>query len=146
MNIARKYQRGFSAIMAVILIVLLALMGGYMATLTSVGSVNTTVSAGTMQAWFAARSGIEWAVQRIIVTAPGACITTPTTINLTGGNTNGFTVVLTCAEQPVLPAQFNESGIGMYNVFAITSRATRGSPGGPAYVSRQVNISITDAP
>jgi MSHA biogenesis protein MshP len=141
MKIMGKSQRGFSAIMAVILIVLLALIGGYMSTLTSVSSINTTVSAGTMQAWFAARSGIEWAVQQIIVAAPGACITSPTTINLTGGNTNGFTVVLTCAASP-----FTESGIGTYNVYALTSIATRGNAGEPAYVSRQINISVTDAP
>ncbi len=141
MRVVRKCQRGFSAIMAVILIVLLALIGGYMATLTSVGSINTTVSAGTMQAWFAARSGVEWAVQQIIVAAPGVCIGSPTTINLSGGNTSGYRVVLTCAVTP-----FTESGIGTYNVYALTSRATRGNPGEPAYVSRQVNVSITDAP
>ena len=141
MTAYRKRQQGFSAIMAVILIVLFALIGGYMATLTSVGSINTTVSAGTMQAWFAARSGIEWAVQQIIVAAPGACITSPTTINLTETNMNGFTVVLTCT-----PSTFNEAGVGTYNVYALTSRATRGNPGDPAYVSRQINISITDAP
>ena len=71
MKIMKKWQRGFSAIVAVILIVLLALIGGYMATMTSVSSINTTVSAGTMQAWFAARSGIEWAVQQAVVAAPG---------------------------------------------------------------------------
>ena len=140
MRIMKKYQRGFSAIVAVILIVLLALIGGYMATMTSVSSINTTVSAGTMQAWFAARSGIEWAVQQAVVAAPGACPATPP-INLTGGNTNGFTVTLTCS-----PSSFTESGIGTYNVYALTSRATRGNPGEPAYVSRQVNVSITDAP
>lgn len=145
MKIARKCQRGFSAIVAVILIVLLGLIGGYMSTLTSVSSINTTVSAGTMQAWFAARSGIEWAVQQIVVAAPGACPAVAP-INLTGGNTNGYTVTLTCTRLPSPVAQYNESGIGMYNVYALTSRATRGNPGDVAYVSRQVNISITDAP
>ncbi len=143
MKIMRKCQRGFSAIVAVILIVLLALIGGYMSTLTSVSSINTTVSAGTMQAWFAARSGIEWAV-RDLIHGSGAC--SSPTINLTGGNTNGYAVVLTCTRLPSPVTQYNESGIGMYNVYALTSRATRGNPGDIAYVSRQVNISITDAP
>jgi len=138
----KKYQQGFSAIMAVILIVLLALIGGYMATLTSVSSINTTVSAGTMQAWFSARSGIEWAVQQIVVGAPGACPALAP-INLAGGNTNGFTVTLTCLATP-----YTEIGIGVgaYNVYALTSRATRGNVGDAAYVSRQINVSITDAP
>ena len=140
----KKLQRGFSAIMAVVLIVLLALIGAYMATLTTVSSINTTVSAGTMQAWFAARSGIEWAVQQIIVAAPGACIASPTTINLTGGSTSGFTVVLTCALSPSAP--FTEAGLGTYNVYELTSRATRGNPGDIVYVARQINLSVTDAP
>lgn len=140
MKVYRKRQQGVSAIVAVILIVLLALIGGYMATLTSVASISTTLSAGTMQSWFAARSGIEWAAQQIIVTAPGACIA-PTTINLSGGSSDGFSVALTC-----IPSAFTESGIGTYNVYALTSRATRGNPGDIAYVSRQVNVSITDAP
>tara|TARA_R110000782_G_scaffold250847_5_gene338279 strand:- start:518 stop:943 length:426 start_codon:yes stop_codon:yes gene_type:complete len=137
----QKQQHGFSAIMALILIVLFALIGGYMATLSSVSSLNTTVSAGTMQAWFAARSGIEWAVQQIIVATPGVCIGSPTTINLSGGNTNGFTVVLTCNA-----TSYTETGIGTYDVYALTSRATKGNIGDPAYVSRQINVSITDAP
>lgn len=138
MKILRKCQRGFSAIMAVVLIVLLALLGGYMATLVGVGSINTTVSAGTMQAWFAARSGIEWAVRDLIVDS-GTC--SASTINLSGGSTNGFQVLLTCT-----PGSFTEAGIGTYNVYALTSRATKGNPGDIAYVSRQINISITDAP
>ena len=111
MKLLGKCQQGFSAIIAVILVVLMGLVGLYMSTLTSVGSINTTVSAGSMQAWFAARSGIEWAVQQLIITAPGACITSPTTINLTGGNTNGFSVVLTCTS-----SSFTEAGVGTYNV------------------------------
>ncbi|MBL1141749.1 MAG: hypothetical protein HND53_06920 [Proteobacteria bacterium] len=135
----RYSQRGFSAIMAVVLVVLLALMGGYMATLTSVSSINATVSAGTMQAWFAARSGVEWAIQQVI--GAGACIASPTTFNLNGGGTNGYTVVLTC-----VPTAHTEAGVGAYNVYAITSRASKGTPGSPAYVARQINISVTDAP
>lgn len=138
MKTLKKVQRGFSIIVAVVLIVLFALIGGYMATLTSVGSLNTTVSAGGMQAWFAARSGIEWAVRDLIV-GGGGCA--GTTITLSGGNTNDFSVTLTCT-----PASFTEAGIGTYDVYNLTSRATRGTPGQIAYVSRQLNVSITNAP
>jgi MSHA biogenesis protein MshP len=138
MKILKKAQHGFSVIMVVVLIVLFALIGGYMATLTSVGSINTTVSASSMQAWFAARSGIEWAVRDLI---HGSKSCSAPTINLSGGNTNGFTVVITCS-----PASFTEVGIGTYNVYQLTARATKGAPGDIAYVSRQLDVSITDAP
>ncbi len=138
MRVLYKAQKGFSIIVAVVLIVLFALIGGYMATLTSVGSLNTTVSASGMQAWFAARSGIEWAVRDLIV-GGGGCAGTP--ITLSGGNTDGFSVALTCS-----PASFTEAGIGTYNVYNLTSRATRGTSGNIGYVSRQLDVSITDAP
>ena len=138
MIILKKAQKGFSIIVAVVLIVLFALIGGYMVTLTSVGSVNTTVSSASMQAWFAGRSGIEWAIRDLIV-GGGGCA--GTTITLSGGNTGGFSVVITCAS-----SSFTEAGIGTYNVYRLTSRATRGSAGSIGYVSRQLNVSITDAP
>ena len=138
MIVLKKTQKGFSIIIAVVLIVLFALIGGYMATLTSVGSLNTTVSAAGMQAWFAARSGIEWAVRDLII-GGGTCA--GDTINLSGGNTDNFTVVLTCT-----PGSFTEAGIGTYNVYDLTARATRGTTGTIGYVSRQLDVSITDAP
>ncbi len=58
-----------------------------------------------------------------------------------GGNTDGYAVVLTCSS-----VSFTEAGVGTYNVYALTSRATKGSPGDIAYVSRQINLSVTDAP
>lgn len=141
MRVIKKTQKGFSIIVAVVLIVLFALIGGYMATIVSVGSVNTTASKASMQAWFAARSGIEWAV-RDLIHGSGTC--TAPTINLSGGNTNGFSVVITCNPSPSSP--FTEAGIGTYNVYELTSRATRGTAGNIGYVSRQLNVSITDAP
>ena len=138
MRVLKKAQKGFSIIVAVVLIVLFALIGGYMATLTSVGSLNTTVSASGMQAWFAARSGIEWAVRDLII-GGGGC--PGTSFSLAGGNTGDFSVSITCS-----PASFTEAGIGTYNVYQLTSTATRGSAGSIGYVSRQLDVSITDAP
>lgn len=146
--IIKKSQKGFSIIIAVVLIILLALIGSYMATLTIVSSVNTTVSAGTMQAWFAARSGIEWAVQNVI--SANVCFTAADgnfatngdgDFSINAGAINNFNITVTCAVDP-----YTESGPGFYNVYQITSRATRGTPGEIAYVSRQLNVSITNAP
>ncbi len=147
MKTVRQYQKGFSAIIAVVLIVLFALLGTYMATLSSIGSLNTTQSLGSMQAWFAAKSGFQWAVQQ--VTSTNACFTaadgdfaTPGDgdFSLNGGGINGFNITVTCAVVPYTEATT------MYNVFTLTSTAVRGTVGTITYVSRTLNASVTDIP
>lgn len=129
-------QQGFSAIAAVVLIVLFALLGAYMATLTGVQSITTTLSAGTMQAWFAARSGVEWGVYQ--VTEAGDCGAFPDTLQLSEGGTDRFQVTVTCDSTSVTEAP------DTYNVYQLTSTATRGSAGTPGFVSRTIRVSVTD--
>lgn len=142
-----KKQKGFSAIIAVILIVLFALLGTYMATLSSIGSLNTTQSLGSMQAWFAARSGIEWSVFRVINDGDCIAVNAASPLSLTGGSTNGFSVTLTCSvvDDDGLNDGFKEGGT-VYNVYDITANATKGSIGSVTYLSKNINISVTDAP
>jgi len=145
----KKYahrQKGFSAIIAVVLIVLFALLGTYMATLSNISSFNTTQSLGSMQAWFAARSGVEWAAFRVI--NDGNCgAVNAVTINLTGGATNGFSVAMTCTvvDDDGAADGIREGGT-TYNIYNITANATKGTIGGISYLSKTINISITDAP
>lgn len=129
-------QRGFSAIAAVVMIVLFGLLGAYMATLTGVQSITTTLSAGTMQAWFAARSGIEWGVFQ--VTEDNDCFPDQT-LELTEGATDRFQVSVACDSTAVFEAPNN------YNVYTLTSTAIRGSVGTPGYVSRTIRVSVTGA-
>ena len=98
MSVQFKKQNGFSAIIAVILIVLFALLGTYMATLSNIGSLNTTQSLGSMQAWFAAKSGLDWAVHDAIQNAAGTlnCNGAGPNFTLAGGATNSFNVNVTC--------------------------------------------------
>jgi MSHA biogenesis protein MshP len=142
-----RKQKGFSAIIAVILIVLFALLGTYMATLSNIASFNTTQSLGSMQAWFAARSGVEWAIFRVM--NDGNCgAVDAVTLNLTGGSTNGFSVVLGCnvIDDDAMADGIKEAGITAYNVYNITADASKGSLGGITYLSKNIRISVTDAP
>jgi MSHA biogenesis protein MshP len=127
-------QHGFSAIAAVVLIVLFALLGAYMATLTGVQTVTTTLSAGGMQAWFAARSGVESGVVRV-----GNNNCNDFNLSLTEGGSDRFEVDVTCSEEDVFEAPDD------YSVYHLTSTATRGSPGTPGYVSRSIRVSVSGA-
>jgi MSHA biogenesis protein MshP len=146
-KVFRNKQAGFSAIIAVVLVVLFALLGTYMATLSNIGSLNTTQSLGSMQAWFAARSGVEWAVFRVINDGDCVAVNAASPLNLTGGATNGFSVTLSCS---VFDDDGNNDGIDEgstnYNVYDIAVNASRGNIGEIIYLSKRINISVTDFP
>ena len=140
-------QKGFSAIIALVLIVLFGLLGTYMATQSNIGSFNTSQSLGSMQAWFATRSAVEWAVYRVINDGDCVAVNAASPLSMTGGSTNGFSVTLTCSV-------FDDDGLGdgiseggtTYNVYDISVTANKGTIGGITYLSKSINISVTDAP
>lgn len=135
MNIRLKKHKGFSAIIVIVLIILFALLGGYMATMTSVSAINTAGSAGGIQAWFAARSAIDWAVYKAL---NGGCASVTTPLNLSGGGLAGFQASITCAETAIT------EGADNYNIYNIGVTATRGTAGQETFVSRSVNVTVTD--
>lgn len=149
MSIITANQKGFSAIIAVILIVIFGLIGTYMATLANISSFNTTQSAGAMQAWFAARSSAEWAVYQSLnrpacTCGADCCTVAPTidaaSINFTTGELDGFQSSISCAESSVT------EGSTSYCVYDLGITAERGSSGALTYISRSINLSVTDAP
>jgi len=140
-------QNGFAAIIAIVLIVIFALIGTFM--LTTVGNQNmtTALSQREIQSWFAAQSGIEWAVRPIVTTAsgcPGSCsggvcgtITGASPLTL-GGSANGHTVALTCNCTCI------SEGSTKYAIYHLTATATIGSPSDLTYVSRTARATIRE--
>jgi hypothetical protein len=121
MKITARLQQGFSAIIALVLIVVFALLGAYMATLVGTQAITSTLSVGGMQGWFAARAGAERAAHA--VTIGSGCIDVPPSIS--PANTGGFVVNLTCNAVSI-----QENPPPNYNVYQITSTASRGKSGG----------------
>lgn len=134
-----RRQAGFSAVIAIVLIVVLALLGAYAATTVGVQSLSTTLSRGGMQAWFAARAGIDRAVTAVL---DGDCGSVPAApFSLNGGGLDGFSLVqLDCAAASV------QEGPDTYDVYQITATARRGNPGEIGYVSRTIQVSVSDQP
>ncbi len=150
MMVLRKIQKGFSAIVAIVLIVLFALLGTYMATLSTVGSLNTTQSFGSMQAWFAARSGMDWAVYDAIQNNAGTlnCGGVGPNFSISGGAGNDFNIQVTCAV-PYGFAEVSECPVAIplsCTTYSLTIVASRGNAGDITYLSRTIRASVTNAP
>ena len=128
-----KNQNGFSAIAAVVIVVLLALMGTYMSTFISVSALNTSTSAGAIQAWFAARSGMQWAIHQSL--SLGTC--TGVDSQTISSGLNGFNASVSCTETTGVT-----EGSSTYNIYNIDVTATKGS--NETFVSRTITVTVTD--
>ncbi len=142
MKLTNNNQQGFSAVVAIILIVFFGLIGTYISSLSTVSAFNTAQSAKTLQAWFAARSGLEWAVYDALQNSASNlnCNSSGPSFTLSGGSTSGFDVQISCTSNSV------SEGGATYNVFNLTSSASRNTIGTIAYASRTITASVTDAP
>ena len=109
MKTVSSQQRGIGALTIIVFLVLLGLLGVYMNSMTTLSSLNTSASAGAMQAWFAASSGAEWgiyqALNRPACTCGSNCCAAGTaingaTINFSGGGTSNYRASLDCSETP----------------------------------------------
>lgn len=149
MMINYKRQSGFSAIMAIIYVVLFAILGTFILTFSTISSLNTSQSLGSMRAWSAAKSGAEWAVYQALnrpaCTCGTNCCTTGTAIDgasitFTTAGLNDFVSTVSCADTSVTEASTS------YCVYNLGVLATRGTAGDLTFVSRNINLSVTDAP
>lgn len=146
MNRTTGTQGGVSAIIVVVLIALFALLGTYMASMSTLGSLNTTLSGSAMQAWFAARTGAEWAVQQSLVASDGGCSCAANcctgingqVLNFTEAGLTGYQATVTCAARDAAEAGSN------YCVYDLGITATNNSGVPLTTVSRTLMLSITD--
>jgi len=128
----RARSRGFALTAPIFLLVVIAALGVYVATVSSVGQFTSVFSLRGSQAYFAARAGLEWAFDRL-ANAGGAglgCGGAPVTFSLAGGAAAGYSVTVSCSSQVIA------EGAASYTAYAFTARASSGTPGTPGYVAR----------
>jgi MSHA biogenesis protein MshP len=134
---AEQGQRGFAAIAAIFLIVILAGLGGFMLTLSNSQQLTSAQDLQGTRAYWAARAGLEYGVAK--VSATSACPpSSPAT--LPGGTATfdgGFTVTLTCT-----PQTYTEGGasVTMYSLKSVAK--TSGSVGSISYVERSLSATL----
>ena len=89
MKTKRAIQRGFAAIAAIFLVVVLAALGAFMVTFSNTAQLTSAQDVQGSRAYWAARGGLEWAIAS--TTAAVACPASPTSLTL-----NGFAVAVSC--------------------------------------------------
>lgn len=124
-------QRGFSLVSTLFMLVVLAVLGSYMVRLNVSQQTTTTLSLQSARAWYAASSGLEWAVYQ--VRTNHSCPGVPSSFSA-----DGFTITLAgCTANPVT------EGASSYTLYDIQINASRGTFGSPDYVARRLRATVT---
>lgn len=132
----RHDQRGFSLVAAIFIVVVLAMLGAFMVTLSTLQHATSSAALQGARAFHAAQSGIEWGVFQALSGA--GCGAAPT-FGLTAPGLDGFQVTVVCTS-----AQYQERS-DTYDVYTIRSTATFGTFGDPNFASRSLVITVTNA-
>lgn len=142
--VANRYVRGFSLVGAIFVLVVLALLGGFLVTIGTSQHATVAYAAQGARAYQTARAGIEWAINRVITNPVGTDCSLAPVVTSTGPFTptglDGFSVTVDCTYTQ------HQEGEAPYEVFAITSTVTSGTFGDPYFFTRTVQASVTNAP
>ena len=129
-------QNGFTLVQAIFILVVLALLGTYMVSLSTVGQATSTQAVMQARAYQAARAGLEWGIAQVTDTKSCASWATDTP------KIEGFSVTVDCDDID----EYTE-GDTSYNVYNLTSTAFYPAPNAlssPDYVSRKLEVTIHD--
>lgn len=125
-----RHQRGFSIIVAVFLIVVLAALAIFLARITATSHQVSALAYREAQALLAARAGLEQATYlEVSGGVNGACDSGG---SFTVAGYPGFSITVSCSV-----SQHTETGTTQ-DVYALGVQATAGSYNAPGYVTRRV--------
>ena len=130
---AHTTQRGFAAVAAVFLVVVLAAFGAFMVSFSNTQQLNSTQDMQGSRAYWAARGGLEWGLSTV-TTTPALCVTPmaspPTPLD-------GFTIGVDCVSNA-----YTEGSLTV-TIMRLTATARMGAAAGNVgYVERSVSASV----
>ena len=143
---------GFAVVSAIFLLVILAALGAFMVTISSVQHTTSATDIEGSRGYWAAQAGLEWGLYQVLdptnatVVAPanaawpnlpGCFSPNPTTLPALAGSLVGFTISVSCAV-----STHTEAGKSVA-VYQLTSRATKGTVGTQNYIQRELGISTS---
>lgn len=112
-------RNGFALVSAIFLLVVLAALGAFMATVTTLQHAGSALDVAGTRAYYAARTGIDWGAAR---TADAAfCSANPSTTIAVGALSVTVECATVAAGNPVEP--------GLVGIYALTATACN-EPGG----------------
>ncbi|MBL4606301.1 MAG: hypothetical protein JKY01_00515 [Pseudomonadales bacterium] len=128
-------KKGFALPMVIFFLVIVSGIVTMMAKLSANQAGSTALSIQSARAYYAAKSGVEWAAYQIDAN-PTWC--SSGSLNLTGG-LNGFTVSVSCSALNT----YVEGGksISMYEISSVASSGVFASS--PDYVYRKIIATLT---
>lgn len=133
----RTAQRGFAAIAAIFLVVLLAALGGFMLTFSNSQQLTSAQDLQGSRAYWAARAGLEWAVVNVKASPAIVCPNGVTTAMAGApGTIDGYTMGVSCTL-----STYTEAGASV-RIYVIESSASVGSVGSVGFIERSVSASL----
>ncbi len=130
--------RGFSILVALFIIVVLATLAVFLAGVTAVSTATPTLTLLEARALNAARSGFSWGAEQAL--SANACPST-TTLAFTAAGLESFSATVSCTETTHV-----ENGATI-DVFVLVSSASDGTYGKTlTYVARTVHGTVSDVP
>jgi MSHA biogenesis protein MshP len=131
-----RAQRGFAAIAAIFLVVILAALGGFMVTFSNSQQLTSAQDVQGTRAYWAARAGLEWAV----VAIPPASLATPNacTVSSPPATIEGFAITIGCTKATYTDDGAT-SGVSPTSIFRFTVTASTGTAGSIGFIERSVS-------
>lgn len=133
MKPVRSAQTGFAAIAAIVIVVLLAALGGFMVSISNTQQLSSSQDVQGSRAYWSARAGLEWAV--VYLKAKPAECTVP--VAATPTPIEGFNIVVNCA-----PQTYDEGGVTRTILSMDSTASLGGIAGNIGFVERSVSASI----
>ncbi len=141
-----RRQRGFSLVAAIFLLVILAALGIFMLSMSTMQQTTSAQDIQGSKAYQAAKAGIEWGAYQILtpensiapgpIVAPYACPAS-TPLPALGGALANFVVTVGCTPVSV----FTEGG-NTVRVYQLTAVATFGTSPASNFISRSITATI----
>lgn len=136
-------QRGFAIVSAIFILVVLAGLAAFVVSITTTQSLTFAQDIQGARAYQAARAGIEWQIQRWLVTTPSATATCPGTLAVPAtAGTLTFTEPGPSGFTTTVRTSLTTSGLINFCTIEATAIATGTVPGSLAYVERQVRAVV----
>ena len=133
-----RTQRGFAAIAAIFLVVVLAALGGFMLTFSNTQQLTSAQDVQGSRAYWAARAGLEWGVGSVSAISDPSIIASGTCTTSTPMTIDSFSVAVVCSV-----ATYVEAGDNKYIVqIRSVASTSAGTPGSIGYIERSISASM----
>lgn len=127
-------ERGFALVSAIFLLVVLAMLGALMVSLSNSQHIGSARDLLATRAEYAARGGLEWgAYQALQANSCPAASALPNALAATG-----FGVQVAC----VASGPYDEAGVAV-TLYQITATASTGSVGAHDFAERQMQVLLS---